>query len=75
MSKYSLAKQVILDLEATAQGAGIEAEEVQVALLVSLVQTLKDSRGADYVRGTLQYELDSLGSGGVHEIARGGGHS
>ena len=75
MSKYSLAKQVILDLEATAQGAGIEAEEVQEALLVSLVQTLKDSRGADYVRGTLQYELDSLGSGGVHEIARGGGHS
>ena len=75
MSKYSLAKQVILDLEATAQGAGIEAEEVQEALLVSLVQTLKDSRGANYVRGTLQYELDSLGSGGVHEIARGGGHS
>ena len=75
MSKYGLAKQVILDLEATAQGAGIDAEEVQEALLVSLVQTLKDSRGADYVRGTLQYELDSLGNGGVHEIARGGGHS
>jgi hypothetical protein len=75
MSKYGLAKQVILDLESAAQAAGIDTEEAEEALLVSLVQTLKASLGADYVRGTLQYELDSLGSGGVHEIARGGGHS
>ena len=62
MSKYGLAKQVILDLESAAQAAGIDTEEAEEALLVSLVQALKASMGADYVRGTLQYELDSLGT-------------
>ena len=45
------------------------------ATIVMLVQALKEAKGPDHVRGILQYEMDSLGSGGVYEIARGGGHS
>lgn len=75
MSKYKLSEKIISDLEPAARRIGIDSEDVQEALLVSLVQALRASRGSDYVRGFLQYELDSLGGGGVHEIARGGGHS
>ena len=46
-----------------------------IPLLISLVQQMKDARGVDYIRSILQYEIDSLGSGGTFEIQRGGGHS
>ena len=75
MSKYGLAKQIIRSLESEANSVGIDFIDAQEALLVSLVQTIKEASGANHIRGLLQYELDSLGSGGVHEIARGGGHS
>ena len=75
MSKYSLAKALISELDGKAEGEGVEPSEAQEALLISLVQNLKDNRGVDYIRSILQYEIDSLGSGGQFEIQRGMGHS
>ncbi len=74
-SKYALAKDTLASMDERAGGAGLDTADVQEAMLVTLVQALKEARGPDYLRGVLQYEIDSLGSGGVYEIARGGGHS
>lgn len=75
MSKYGLAKRVIRDLDGQASTMSIDCMDAQEALLVSLVQTLKEGKGSEHIRGILRYELDSLGSGGMYEIQRGGGHS
>ena len=69
-SKYGLAKEVIEQLHNRAGEAGIDEADAQEALLISLVQSLKELKGADYMKSILQYEVDSLGSGGVHEIQR-----
>ena len=69
-SKYGLAKDAITQLNDAAASAGIDPADAQEAMLISLVQSLKELRGADTLRGVLQYEVDSLGSGGVHEIQR-----
>ncbi len=74
-SKYALAKELIASINESATANNLSAHDVQEATLVMLVQALKAAGGADYTRGILQYEIDSLGSGGVYEIARGGGHS
>ncbi|MEM9622198.1 MAG: hypothetical protein AAF993_11145 [Pseudomonadota bacterium] len=74
-SKYALANQLIEQLQSSSGQHKLDTPDVEEATLVMLVQALKSSKGADYTRGILQYELDSLGSGGVYEIARGGGHS
>ena len=74
-SKYGVAKEVIAQAKTRAQAEGLDPADVLEATVVSLVQELKDASGPGYVRGVLQYEIDSLGSGGVYEIARGGGHS
>lgn len=75
MSKYGLAKRVIRDLEGQAKTMAIDGMDAQEALLISLVQTLKEGRGVEHIRGILRYEIDSLGSGGLYEVQRGGGHS
>ena len=75
MSKYALAKTAVQDLDQVAAQNNIDAQEAHEALLVTLVQVLKEDAGAAHVRGFLQYELDTLGSGGLHDITRGGGHS
>ncbi len=75
MSKYSIANELVAAAAEKAQAAGLDGTDVQEATLVMLVQALKASRGAQGTRSILQYEIDSLGSGGVYEIARGGGHS
>ncbi len=75
MSKYGLAKELIEVAHNRAAQTGIDAEDVLEATLVLIVQELKPLRGVESVRGFLQYEIDSLGSGGVYEIQRGGGHS
>ena len=69
-SKYGLAKEVIEQLHNRAGEAGIDEADAQEALLISLVQSLKELKGSDYMKSILQYEVDSLGSGGVHEIQR-----
>ena len=74
-SKYGLANESIANLGDAAVAANIDTGDVQEAMLVSLVQSLKQARGADYLRGVLQYEIDMLGSGSLHEIPRGLGHS
>jgi hypothetical protein len=75
MSKYGLAKAAIEKLDAAAKDDNIDVVDAQEALVVSLVQTLKELGGVEFVRGVLKYELESLGSGGLYEIQRGGGHS
>ena len=74
-SKYGIANDLVAEVETRAADANLDKGDVQEATLVMLVQALKESQDAQYVRGILQYEIDSLGSGGVYEIARGGGHS
>ena len=74
-SKYGIANELIAKIESRSSEASLDAADVQEATIVMLVQALKDARGPAYVRSMLQYEIDSLGSGGVYEIARGGGHS
>ncbi len=69
-SKYQIAKEIIEQAGAQASSAGLDASDVHEAMLISLVQSLKASRGADNLRGVLQYEIDSLGSGSVYEIQR-----
>ncbi len=75
MSKYALAKETITSLVTSASAQGIDAVEAQEALVVSLVQALKEHNGADNVRSLLQYEIDNLGSGNVYDVPRGAGHS
>ena len=70
MSKYSLAKTVIEQLADASADEGVEVADAQEALLISLVQELKQSRGPEYLKSLLQYEVDSLGSGGQYEIQR-----
>ncbi len=69
-TKYGLAKDLIEACIAQADAAGIDPGDAQEALLISLIQTLKELRGPSALKSVLQYELDSLGSGGVHEIQR-----
>lgn len=70
ISKYGLAKELIETLAARAREAGLDPGDVEEAMLISLVQSLKAARGAADVRSILQYEIDSLGSGDVYEIQR-----
>lgn len=70
ISKYALAKALIEELAQRSGEAGLEPNDVEEALLISLVQSLKARRGASEVRSILQYEIDSLGSGDVYEIQR-----
>lgn len=74
-TKYELAQTMIDTLTSRAQLESIEVPDACEAALILLVQNLKASRGVDYVHGLLRYEIDSLGSGGVFEVQRGGGHS
>ncbi len=74
-SKYGIANEAIAQINDQAAANGVDPADAQEATIVMLVQALKESRGVDATRGILQYEIDSLGSGGVYEIARGGGHS
>ena len=70
ISKYGLAKETLEALKAASAENNIAEDDAQEALLITLIQSLKEHRGADNLRGILQYEVDSLGSGGVHEIQR-----
>ena len=74
-TKYGLAKELIAILDKRARDEALNTEDAEEALLVSIIQSLKGHKGVEYLRGILQYEIDSLGSGGVYEIQRGGGHS
>jgi len=69
-TKYGLAKDLIEACNAQSDAAGIDPGDAQEALLISLIQTLKALRGPIALKSVLQYEVDSLGSGGVHEIQR-----
>ena len=69
-TKYSIAKDVLEQAAAQAQSGGVAEDEVQEALMVLIIQNLAEVRDAGNVKSLLQYEMDSLGSGGVHEIQR-----
>ena len=74
-SKYGIAKEILSEITARAEPDSLDPTDVQEATLILLVQELKKSRGVGYLRGVLQYELDSLGSEGVFDLQRGSGHS
>ncbi len=74
-SKYGVANELIAGIDSQASEHNLEARDIQEATLVMLVQALKKQCGVEYVRGLLTYEIDSLGSGDMYEIARGLGHS
>ena len=65
-----MAKEVLAVTAEQSESAGLELEDVQEALLILLVQELKERKGAGNTKSILQYEVDSLGSGGVHEVQR-----
>lgn len=70
MSKYTLAKEQISSLlnEATVQG--VKHGDVIEALIVLAIQESITLRGAADTLSYLEYEVSSIGSGGVHEIQR-----
>ena len=74
MSKYALAKAALAQLSEAAAAHNVEEGDAQVALLIEVIQSLRTQPSVQDLRGLLQYEIDSLGSGGVHEIQRGSGH-
>ena len=74
-TKYSIAKENLAALRTSAQDASMDEADVLEALLVTAIQDFKALKGSDYARGMLQYEVDSLGSGSVYDLPRGGGHS
>ena len=74
-SKYGVAKAAIEYAAEAAQANTLDCADVHEALLVSLIQTLKESKGASYLVPLLRYEIDVLDSSGQFDIARGGGHS
>lgn len=74
-SRYAIASDALAWLDGHADDNGIARDDAHEALFISVVQSLIEARGAPMVRDLLQVELDTVGNGGVHEIARGGGHS
>jgi hypothetical protein len=74
-SKYTIANTLADDLAASATVEALPLGEVQGATLVTLIQALKATTSVQSLRGLLQYEIDSLGSGDVYEVVRAGGHS
>lgn len=70
MSKYTLAKEQIKSTADRAEEMGIREVEALEALVVMIVQELKEKIGPVQTKSILQYEVDNLGSGGVYEIQR-----
>ena len=61
MNKYGIAKQAIETVVRSGNEQGILPIEALTALLVSTVQSLRETAGADEVAATLHYELENLG--------------
>ena len=49
---------------------GLDDNDVLEALIVTAIQELKKVSEAPYIKGFLQYEVDSLGSGGTYDVQR-----
>ncbi len=74
-SKYSLAKEAIAEVAVRAAAAKIDLADAYDALLISLISHMKEEQVSNDLRALLQVEIDNLGSGGIYELPRGGGHS
>ena len=70
MTKYSIAKAQLAQAAQCAKNDDIEDSEVVEAIITLAVQDLSKTRGGDYARNFLQYELDSVRAGGVFEIQK-----
>ena len=70
MSKYTLAKAQLEQLLDESSNQGIKQGDVIEALIVLAIQESIKLRGAEDTRSYLEYEVSSIGSGGVHEIQR-----
>ncbi len=74
-TKHSIAKDLLVEARTRAESEGIAPAGVLEALLTWLVMAMKEEPEIRDLPGLVRSELDSLGSGGVFEIPRGGGHS
>ncbi len=74
-NKHDIAKGALADIQRQAQEAAIESSDVMTALLSWLILEMKECSDIQDLPGLIRSELDSLGSGGVYELPRGGGHS
>ena len=70
LSKYSLAKSHLEGAICSASSSNEEPSSVVEALIVLAIQELKSMTSRNHARNFLQYEMDSLGSGGVYEIQK-----
>ncbi|NOX50544.1 MAG: hypothetical protein GXP16_08415 [Gammaproteobacteria bacterium] len=70
MSKYSIAKDLIAKATVEGKQESLDATDILEALLVQGIADLKEATSSDYARGFLQYEIESLGSGGIYEVQK-----
>ncbi len=70
MNKYALAKMQLEQLLDEATNQGLKQGDVIEALIVLAIQQSVELRGAEDTKSYLEYEVSSIGSGGVHEIQR-----
>ena len=73
-TKHSIAKDALAAAKSQAADADLTHSEVLEAMLSHLIEGMKEA-GTKDLRGLLQYEVECLGSDGIHELPRGGGHS
>ena len=74
-TKHSLAKEAIQQLKESAVEAGLAPSEALEALLTWLLLEMKDTPEIVDLKGLIQSEVGALGSDGIADIPRGGGHS
>lgn len=69
-SKHALAKQVLQILEADCAAHTVDRDEGVEALLTLCIQDMQLQRGSNFARDYLQFELGSLGSGGLYDVQK-----
>ncbi len=69
-SKHALAKLMLQALEADCAAEAVDRDEGVEALLTSCIQDMQRQRGSDFTREYLQFELSSLGSGGLYDVQK-----
>ena len=70
MSKHGLAKRCLQQLQADSAAQGLDPIETLEALLTWSIQELQSQRGSNHARDYLQFELSSLGSGGMYDVQK-----
>ena len=69
-SKHALAKMMLQTLEEVCATENVDRDEGVEALLTRCIQDMQDQRGSNFARDYLQFELSSLGSGGLYDVQK-----